>query len=394
MPLTSLRRLSNAALSAFFLIIASALPGCSETTAPAASTATKSAIPLWGDTPNQRPSCVRGIHLSAWYAGNTKGRERFEKLFAETNLNTAVIDVKESEGDVYIPGVSLDGKPNYVPAMRDIKDYLAFLKARGIYTIARIVAFHDNKVAKWNPDWAIHSSTPLPLAKAKGYRSDVWVDRHGSAWADPTNPKVWDYNIQILEKAAALGFQGIQFDYIRFPSDGPTKLCVYSKPHNKTTAANTLAEFLERAHKRTKELGLELSIDVFGLTGSTDDDMGIGQKLGTLIKHVDVISPMMYPSHYANGEYGIKSPNASPYETIHHSIRDTKKVLGASVVELRPYLQDFSLGVKYGVKEVQAQINAASDLGINEWIMWNPACRYTNGAFAPNEHLPTTTAQQ
>ncbi len=378
-----------------FLIFFSALPGCSETTAPTAATDTAKAIPLWGDAPNQRPAlCVHGIHLTAWYIGTEKGREKCEKLFAETNINTAIIDIKESEGDVYIPGVSLDGKPNYVAAMKDIKDYLAFLKARGIYTIARIVVFHDNKVAKQKPDWASHSSSPLPLAKAKGYRSDVWVDHHGSGWADPTNPKVWDYNIHILEKAAELGFQGIQFDYIRFPSDGPTKLCVYSKPHTKATAVNFLEQFLERAHKRTQELGVELSIDVFGLTGSSDDDMGIGQKLSRLIKYVDVISPMMYPSHYAPGEYGLKSPNASPYETIHHSVRDTKKVLGESNVELRPYLQDFSLGVKYGVKEVQSQIDAAADLGIYEWIMWNPACRYTSEAFQPNDALMPAAKSQ
>ena len=230
------RNLCNAGFFALIMVFLSVLPGCSETTAPTTATDTATTIPRWGGAPNQRPTCVRGIHLTAWYTGNAKGREKFERLFAETEINTAVIDVKESEGDVYIPGVLLDGKPNYVSAMKDIKNYLAFLKARGIFTIARIVVFHDNKVAKLKPEWAIHSSKPLPLAKVKGYRSDVWVDRHGSGWADPTNPKVWDYNIQILEKAVEAGFQGIQFDYIRFPSDGPTKLCVYSKPHTKAAA--------------------------------------------------------------------------------------------------------------------------------------------------------------
>lgn len=377
------------------LILSSALLGCSETTTPtvASSSSTTQHSPLWGEARNQRPSCVHGIHLSAWYVGNLKGREKFEKLLSETEINTAVIDIKESEGDVYIPGVLLDGKPNYVAAMKDIKEYLKFLKERGIFTIARMTVFHDNKVAKLKPDWAIHSSSPLPLAKAKGYRSDVWVDRHGSGWADPTNPKVWEYNLQIAEKAAELGFQGIQFDYIRFPSDGQTKLCVYSQPHTKATAVTYLEQFLEKSHKRTKELGVELSIDVFGLTGSAGDDMGIGQKLSRLIQHVDVISPMMYPSHYAAGEYGIASPNASPYDTIHHSIRDTKKVLGKSAVELRPYLQDFSLGVKYGPKEVREQIEAAADLGIYEWILWNPSCRYTYDAFRPNSDPKTIISQ-
>src|SRR5262249_28488952 len=159
--------------------------------------------------------------------------------------------------------------------------------------------------------------------------------------------KVWDYEISIAEKAVEIGFQGVQFDYIRFPSDGPTKLCVYSKPHNRDAAVAALGTFLERAHKRMQELGAELSIDVFGLAGSNTDDLGIGQKLSRLYSHVDVVSPMMYPSHYAKGEYGIADPNHSPYETVHRSIRDTKRTMKDPSVGLRPYLQDFSLGVKY-----------------------------------------------
>jgi len=225
MTLRTLRSLRNAGLFAVALTVFTALPGCSETTAPAPpSAAVAESIPLWGDAPYQRPSCIKGIHLSAWYTGSQKGREKFEKLFAETEINTAVIDIKESEGDVYIPGVSIDGKPNYVSAMKDIKDYLAFLKARGIYTVARIVVFHDNKIAKVKPDWAVHSSSPLPAAKQKGYRADVWVDRKGSAWADPTNEKVWDYNIQIVGTAVKLGFHAIQYDTIGCPFSRPPHL--------------------------------------------------------------------------------------------------------------------------------------------------------------------------
>jgi hypothetical protein len=130
---------------------------------------------------------------------------------------------------------------------------------------------------------------------------------------------------------------------------------------------------------------VQLSIDVFGLVGSDGGDMGIGQKLNRLARQVDIVSPMMYPSHYAPGEFGIKSPNASPYETIHRSISDTKKTLKDINVELRPYLQDFSLGVKYTEKHVRDQINAAADLGVNEWLLWNPACRYTLDALKPKD---------
>jgi hypothetical protein len=213
----------------------------------------------------------------------------------------------------------------------------------------------------------------------------VWVDRRGSAWADPYNEHVWNYNLDVAVRAAQLGFQGVQFDYIRFPSDGETKKCVYSKPHNKTTAPQALTEFLRRAHEKLKPMGVELSIDVFGLVGSTGDDMGIGQRLKDLIKNVDVISPMMYPSHYAKGEYGIAEPNKSPYDTIHRCISDTQKVIKGTNVELRPYLQDFSLGVKYTPHMVREQIQAANDLGINEWLLWNPLCRYSGAACLSND---------
>jgi hypothetical protein len=365
------------------LLLALAAPACSQDSDTAPSSTQTATIPLWGDAPHERPACVRGIHLTSWFTGSKKGRARIEKLLAETELNTVVIDIKESEGEVYIPGVKLDGEPNYVAAMPDIKAYIAFLKDRGVYVIARQVVFHDNKLAKMKPEWAVRSSSPIPAALEKGYRKDVWVDRKKSAWADPHNPDVWKYNIDIAVKAAELGFQEVQFDYIRFPSDGPTKFCVYSKPHSSAAAVKALGEFLERARERLRKEGVPLSIDVFGLTGSYDNDLGIGQKLDAIVNNVDVVSPMMYPSHYFAGEYGLKNPNASPYETLFRSIKDTKRVIGKRPVELRPWLQDFSLGIKYTGKHVRDQIEAAADQGVGEWLLWNPGCRYTRSGLEP-----------
>ncbi|MBV9079658.1 MAG: putative glycoside hydrolase [Elusimicrobia bacterium] len=373
----------GASAAACALLLCAAAPACSQSPTETKNSTSTTKPPLWGDYPNERPSCVKGIHLTAWFVGSKKGRQKFEPILAETEINTAVIDVKESEGDVYIPGVKLAGKENYVAACPDLKAYVKFLKERGIYCIARVTCFHDEKFAKMRPEWAIHSASPIPLAAAHGYRKDVWVDRKGTGWADATNPEAWNYNIEIAVKAAELGFQEVQFDYIRFPSDGPTKLCVYSRPHNKETAPKYLAEFIQRAHEKLAPMGVRLSIDVFGLTGSTNDDLGIGQKLKQLLSNLEAVSPMMYPSHYYPGEYGLKSPNASPYDTVYHSIRDTKKALAGHPVELRPWLQDFSLGVKYTPARVRDQIEAAADLGVNEWILWNPGCRYTKEALEP-----------
>jgi len=182
-----------------------------------------------------------------------------------------------------------------------------------------------------------------------------------------------------------LGFQGIQFDYFRFPSDGPTRFCRYSQPHTKISGPQVLAKFLEKADRRLKPYGVEISIDTFGLAGTKNDDLGIGQKLTDIIEHIQVLSPMMYPSHYSSGTYGIEDPNSSPYEVVSRSVRDTLKTLQGTGVQLRPFLQDFSLGVKYNAERVRAQIEAAADRGVHEWLLWNSRCRYTKKALLPSK---------
>jgi hypothetical protein len=213
------------------------------------------------------------------------------------------------------------------------------------------------------------------------------VDDKGLTWVDPYNPHVWEYNINIAARAVELGFQEIQFDYLRFPSDGKISYCVYSKPHTQASAAHALAKFLERAQERLKPMGANLSIDVFGLVGSSPNGMGIGQKLADILGNVNTVSPMMYPSHYAPGELGVKDPNNSPYDMVFASIKDTERAIGQKPVELRPYLQDFSLGVKYTPKLVRDQIQAANDLGIYEWLLWSPSCHYTKEALLPKTNI-------
>lgn len=338
-------------------------------------------VPLWGDKPHKKPKHVRGIHLTSWVAGSPQLRPKFEVLFAETELNTAVIDVKEVEGDVYIYDVYLEGDILVsTSAMSRPKSYIKYLKDRGVYTVARVVVFKDNLIPKLKPEWAVKSSSPLPKALEKGFQKDIWVDDRGHAWIDPYNEKGWDYIVHVASQAAALGFQEIQFDYIRFPSDGNTKWARYPGQKEGVTPVDALADFLKRAHQTLDPMGVLISIDTFGMAGSNNTGLGIGQDISQLLNHIDVISPMMYPSHYGAGEFGIADPNSEPYETINRSIRDTKKILSGSKVVLRPYLQDFSLGVKYDAEKVRAQIQALEDNGIHEWLLWNPLCRYTREA--------------
>jgi hypothetical protein len=327
-------------------------------------------IPIPIVHPN-KPQFVKGIHLTCWVAGSKKLRKKIDALLDETEINTVVIAIKEIKGDVYIPDVPLtQDHKTFVNAIPDLKDYLQNLKDRGIYTIARIVVFEDHKLATQNLELAV-----------KNPDGSLWKDSRGKAWADPYHPKVWEYNIAIATQAIGLGFEEIQFDYIRYPSDGNVRNCRYSyTQHNSSSAATNLKNFLEFATKHIKPLGANISIDVFGLTPSVNHDMGIGQQFSELTKTIDFVSPMVYPSHYAKGEYGITHPEQQPYKVVYKTLSDAKEKLGSFQSRLRPYLQDFSLTVPYGPKEVRAQIQACEDLGFQEWLLWNPNCAYTKEA--------------
>jgi hypothetical protein len=311
---------------------------------------------------------IRGIHLSAWVSGSEKRRRGAIDLFDNTELNTAVIDIKEYEGEVYIDGIKIvDVNNAYVSAMPDIKDYVAKLKEKGVYTIARIVVFRDNTMTRKKPKLAV-----------KNPDGTIWTDRKNIAWLDPYDQDTWDYNLQIAEKAVSIGFDEIQFDYIRFPSDGNTKNCRYTKPHSAAEATKALVGFLKEANRRLKNKGAKISIDVFGLTTTATDDMGIGQRIIEMTEWVDYVSPMVYPSHYGKWNYGIAEPNKEPYKVVYYAIEGALKRISSE--KLRPWLQDFSLGHKYGKDEVRTQIQACYDNKIGSWLLWNSGCVYTRNA--------------
>ncbi len=312
-----------------------------------------------------KPKYVRGIHLSSWVAGSEKYKKRFEPYLGKDKLNTIVIAIKEYVGEVYINVSELKKKYNtpIIPIPK-LEQYLEELKSKDIYTIARIVVFKDNYLAKNFPHLAV-----------KNPDGTVWNDYKGNSWVSPYNKEVWDYNIEVAKKAIEVGFEEIQFDYIRFPSDGNVKLCRYSQKHTSTTASEILVEFLKYAKEKLPNT--TISIDVFGLTPSVEHDMGIGQRFIKMVEIIDFVSPMMYPSHYKKGEYGISDPNKEPYRTVYKTVSDAKKLLAEKSYKLRPYLQDFSLGYKYGLNEVKAQIKACYDQGIFDWLLWDPKCKYT-----------------
>ena len=337
-------------LAALFLLALPSLPLRAQEQAPA-STAT-----------------LRGVHFSGWAAGSTKARRRFLGEMKAAGFNAVVIALKDSDGHEFVKDVPFAVKTGaFLNAIPDLPGAVREFKEQGVYTIARIAAFKDDHLARARPDLAVH----FPDGR-------IWTGDKGTAWADPYQHEVWDYVIDVASRAAAAGFDEIQFDYIRFPSDGKTRQCRYSrKDHTTATSSAALLEFLTLARSRLKPLGVKLSIDTFGLTTSVDTGMGIGQTLEQMAALVDYVSPMMYPSHYAKGEYGLRNPNNQPYLTVHHGIQDALTRLGGKPGQLRPYLQDFSLGVRYTPAHVRAQIRAAEELGVSGWILWNAGNHYS-----------------
>jgi hypothetical protein len=293
----------------------------------------------------------------------------------DAGLNAVVIALKEYDGRVFVRGVPMTRAIGaYTNAIPDLSACVSDFRKAGIRTIGRIVLFKDNILAAKRPEWAV--KTP---------NGDIWRNVKGVAWVDPYRREVWDYNLAIASRAAAAGFDEIQFDYVRFPSDGNTKLCRYSRAdHSPEIAEANIRRFLLAAREALKPFDVRMSICLFGMTTSAGTDMGIGQRITDLAREVDAVSPMMYPSHYNKGELGVKNPNREPFRIIRRGIRDAVARLGPEASKLRPYFQDFSLGIRYDAEKVRAQILAAQRFGVTSWILWNPQNRYTWAALKHN----------
>jgi hypothetical protein len=235
------------------------------------------------------------------------------------------------------------------------------------------VVFKDQVLPNKRPDLAVHNA-----------EGRVFHDRAGFVWADPYSKSVWDYNVAIAKEAAKVGFSEVQFDYVRFP-DVNRNLKLIFPAADERPKAEVIRDFLGYAKEQLAPTGVKVSADIFGLVSTVKDDLGIGQHLESLGEVVDYLSPMVYPSHYALGEYGISDPDAAPYTTVYKSLKDADRRLDAAKApaKLVPWLQDFSLRHHYGPAEVRAQIKAAQDLGIDEWYLWNPSNKYTKDALLP-----------
>ncbi len=314
---------------------------------------------------------IRGIHLTSWVGGNAELRHKIIKNIKSSIINAVVVDIKEKNGKVYIPGIEKAYKwGSYEAAIKKPESMVEDFKKAGIYTMARIVCFHDDTIPMKNPSIAV-----------KNPDGSIWRGRKGSTWVDPYKKETWNYILDVAERAAELGFNEIQFDYVRYPTEGNTSMCRFSQIHNRENATKNIASFLDYARDRLSKYNVKISADVFGLT--TGSDMGIGQDLNLIASHADYVYPMMYPSHYYNREYNLKNPESQPYKLIDRAMKHALKNAMGNYYKIRPYLQDFSLKWKYGAPELRAQIIAARVNMVDSWILWNPSAKYSWEALTP-----------
>jgi hypothetical protein len=322
----------------------------------------------------ERPKHVRGIYLTAWSAGSDLKMDKILGLLDRTELNALVIDVRDS-GDMYFKtGIALANESHAtMVAVPKPLHLFTRLEKHKVWPIARIACFRDSWVPKRHPEMGVQ------LAGGK-----IWADRSGHTWLDPYNRKNWDYIAQTVDFALNLGFPEIQLDYVRFPSEGKSATQVFparkSYVNPKAKPEDVIAAFAKYIGDKVRSRGAVFSADIFGIISSAKGDQGIGQELEKVAEPFDLISPMVYPSHFAKGEYGIKDPNREPYQIIRRSLADYKRRLPKK--EVRPWLQDFSLGVHYGVDQVKAQIKAARELGYEDFLLWNAGNHYTESALA------------
>ena len=310
------------------------------------------------DVPRLPPQEVKAIYVTSATAKLTGRMAEIRQLVNDTELNAVVINTKEPFGP------QLD---------EPLSDLVAALHQAGAWVIARQVVFQDDDLPQHRPE--------LALKRANG---SLWLDRGGRAWVDPANEEVWQYNLELARQALALGFDEINLDYIRFPTDGDVKKIVYPSWDGITLKEEVLREFLHWFKQGLKANSpyAVLSVDVFGETFLQDTGGNTGQRLSVLAPEVDVVAPMLYPSHYRRGNFGLINPATDPYRVVYGTLKKGVGLLiNSPATVIRPWLQDFNLGATYMPQMVRAQITATEDAGYHSgFMLWNPKNIYSESA--------------
>lgn len=328
---------------------------------------------------------AKGIYVTASKANNSI--DNLVELVDRTELNAMVIDIKDDDGHITFMTDNKDAVEINAPRayISNLEGLIKKLKEKDIYLIARVVAFKDPVLAEAKPE--------LALWKKDG---TIFRDKDGLAWVNPYKKEVWDYLVSVGKECAKLGFDEVNFDYIRFSTDSGMGNVDFGEEGETKTKIETVTEFVKYACEKLKPLGIFVSADVYGaIINSSIDAKIVGQSYVEMSKYLDYICPMIYPSHYGDGYYGIDYPDTQPYELIMGALESSRNSLdqieeGEHCAIVRPWLQDFTASwlkhyIRYGPKEVREQIEAVYDSNYTEWLLWNGAMNYTKEALYTEE---------
>lgn len=331
------------------------------------------------------PEPLKAIYMTACIAGSKKLRKNLIDLVKETELNSLIIDIKDFTGTISFK----TDNPEFADSLQktcpvsDMPELIKELHESGIYVIGRITVFQDLSMAKRHPELAV---------KTNSNRSVVWRDRKGMAYIDPGAEEHWKSTVSLAEESYKIGFDELNFDYIRFPSDGNMADIYFPyseeivKADKKMGKARVVKSFFEYLHEQLSVKNIPTSGDLFGMTTTNTDDLNIGQILEYATDNFDFVAPMVYPSHYPSGFNGWADVNAHPYDIVKFSMDkavERMKVATTSPLKLRPWLQDNDYPVHYTAEMVRAQIKATYDSGLTSWMLWDAANTYTRGALLP-----------
>jgi hypothetical protein len=378
------------------------------------------------------PKSVKGVYMSSWVAGTPSIRSKIVKQIKETEANAVIIDIKDYTGMISFTPESthLQEVGCIENRIKDISSFIKELHEQNIYVIGRVAVFQDPCAVQKMPEDAVKTKDG----------TKIWKDRNGISWMDAGSQKVWDYNIEIARVAHQMGFDEINFDYIRYPSDGNMADISFPVSGNaqKSEVLRTFFQYIDAQLRGGKAIGASLvsatstrytqaqdsvfdelvrehglainpavaaqpdisldgkrvetsindmprmivSADLFGMVTNNTDDLGIGQVLEKLAPYVDFIGPMVYPSHYPTNFIGIKNPAAAPYAVVKHALSggvSKLQAIGLNPLKLRPWLQDFNMGATYTASMVREQIRATYDVGLTSWMLWDASNTYTVG---------------
>ncbi|MFN2636707.1 MAG: putative glycoside hydrolase [Gemmatimonadaceae bacterium] len=330
------------------------------------------------------PDTLRGLYVNRWAALGRKMKTLIG-VANRTEVNALVIDVKDDRGFVlYRSSVPLareigaDTADGHWMSRAKVRAILDTMTAHDIYSIARIVVAKDPLLAQ----------KKLDLAIKRKKDSKPWLDKKGLPWLDPHQPAVWQYAADLAREAYELGFSEVQFDYVRFPDEKRLADEAIYPLANGRARDQVIREQLGFLRDQLKPLGMRVAADVFGFTATDTTEMGIGQRWEMFVDQVDVVLPMVYPSHFTRNSYKIRYPNAHPYETLDHAFKDmfARSAPITNPAKIIPWYQDFTLGPpRYGAPQIRAQKKAGYDNGLQSWILWNPKSNYTLAALEPQK---------